>query len=146
MLDALDQTLQPLDQRHRAADRFGGGDQDAVAAIGKFKPGAAAGDEHAERRSRSRAAAPAGSRRSAAIFPRAVPPGAGVRPPGRRVFWARAAPLAAPNSLAPTGLAQRIRVPSTDQSQAGRALVAWTASRGSPTPRNWNSALFIATT
>ena len=49
-LDALDQKLQPLDQRHGAADRFGGGNQDAMAAIGKFKPGAAAGDEHAQRR------------------------------------------------------------------------------------------------
>ena len=56
------------------------------------------------------------------------------------------APLAAPNRRAPTGLAHRIRVPSVDHSHAGSALVACTASRGSPTPRNWNSALFIATT
>src|SRR6202011_2762647 len=50
---------------------------------------------------------------------------------------------AAPNSLAPTGLAHSTRVPSIDHSHAGRALVACTASRGSPTPCNWNSALFI---
>ena len=49
-IDAFDQALQPLDQRHRAADGFGGRDQDAVAAIGKFEPRAAAGDERAERR------------------------------------------------------------------------------------------------
>ena len=62
---------------------------------------------------------------------------------GPKILLARLAPLAAPNNFAPTGLAHRIRVPSTDQSHAGAALVACTASRGSPTPRNWNSALFI---
>ena len=49
-IDAFDQPLQPFDQRHRAADRFGGRDQNAMAAIGKIKPRAAAGDERAERR------------------------------------------------------------------------------------------------
>ena len=49
-VDAFDQALQPLDQRHRAADRLGGHDQNAVAAVGKFKPRAAAGDERSERR------------------------------------------------------------------------------------------------
>src|SRR5882757_5380076 len=44
-IDALDQALQPLDQRHRAAGRFGARNQDAVAAIGKIKPCAAAGNE-----------------------------------------------------------------------------------------------------
>ena len=63
---------------------------------------------------------------------------------GPKVFLARIAPLAAPNSFAPTGLAHRMLTPSTDHSHAGSALVACTASRGSPTPRNWNSALFIA--
>ncbi len=49
LLDAFDQPLQPLHQRHRAAAGFGGGDQDAVAAVGEFEPRAAAGGEHAER-------------------------------------------------------------------------------------------------
>ena len=49
-IDAFDQASQPFGQRHRAADRFGGHDQDAVAAIGEFKPRAAAADEQAERR------------------------------------------------------------------------------------------------
>ncbi|OIQ69684.1 hypothetical protein GALL_487130 [mine drainage metagenome] len=49
-VDAFDQVLQPLDQRHRAADRLGGHDQNAVAAIGKIQPRAAAGDERSERR------------------------------------------------------------------------------------------------
>src|SRR5450759_4083211 len=61
-----------------------------------------------------------------------------ANPVGARVFGAASG--AAPNTLAPTGLAHRICVPSTDQSHAGMALVACTASRGSPTPRNWNSA------
>ncbi len=49
-IDAVDQTLQPLRQRHRAADVFGGGHQDTLAAVGKIKPRAAAGHEHAGRR------------------------------------------------------------------------------------------------
>ena len=49
-IDAVDEALQPLDQRHRAADRFGGGDQNAVAAVGEIKPGAAASHQPAERR------------------------------------------------------------------------------------------------
>ncbi len=48
--DAFDQTLQPLRQRHREARVFGGGHQDTLAAVGKIKPRAAAGHEHAERR------------------------------------------------------------------------------------------------
>src|SRR5882724_3331304 len=47
-IDALDQALQSLDQRHRAAGRFGARNQDAVAAIGKIKPCAAAGNERTE--------------------------------------------------------------------------------------------------
>ncbi len=49
-IDAFDQALQALDQRHRAAHRLGGRQQNAVAAIGKIKPRAAAGNEHAKRR------------------------------------------------------------------------------------------------
>ena len=63
---------------------------------------------------------------------------------GPNVMLASSAPLAAPNNLAPTGLAHQIRAPSLDHSHAGSALVACTASRGSPSPSNWNSALFIA--
>ncbi len=48
-IDAFDQPLQPLQQRHRTADQLGGRDQDAVAAIGKLQPGAAAGHEPADR-------------------------------------------------------------------------------------------------
>ncbi|MGY4356064.1 hypothetical protein ACVW0J_002557 [Bradyrhizobium sp. i1.7.7] len=62
---------------------------------------------------------------------------------GPKVLSASAVPWAAPNSLAPTGLAQSTRVPSIDQSQAGNGEVACTASRGSPTPRNWKSELVI---
>jgi hypothetical protein len=51
--------------------------------------------------------------------------------------------LAAPNTRAPTALAHSTRVPSIDHSHTGKELVACTASRGSPTLRNWNSALFI---
>ena len=65
---------------------------------------------------------------------------------GPNDFSASSVLLAAPNNLAPTGLAQRIRVPSFDHSQAGNALVACTASRGSLSPCNWNSALFIRAT
>ena len=49
-IDASDQTLQPLRQRHGAAHAFSGRHQDAVAAIGKIKPCAGAGNEHTERR------------------------------------------------------------------------------------------------
>ncbi len=42
-IDAFDQALQPLDQRHGAAVGCGGCDQDAVAAVGKIEPCAAAG-------------------------------------------------------------------------------------------------------
>ena len=49
-IDAFDQALQPFDQRHRAADRIDGHDQDAGAAIGEFKPRTAAADKHAKRR------------------------------------------------------------------------------------------------
>ena len=49
-IEVFHQALQPLEQRHRAADRLSGRDQYAVAAIGKFKPRAAAGDERSERR------------------------------------------------------------------------------------------------
>ena len=86
LLDALDQKLQPLEQRHGAADGFGGGDQDAVVAIGKFKPGTAAGDEHAQRR--AEAAQPLQPDRAAQrqSSRKAEPPGAGARPPDRRVF------------------------------------------------------------
>src|SRR6202030_633304 len=52
-IDAFDQPLQPFDERHGAADRFGGGNQNAVAAIGKIKPRTAAGDERAERRTKA---------------------------------------------------------------------------------------------
>ena len=50
LLDTFDQSSQPIEQRHRATDQFGGGDQDAAVAVGEFEPGTAAGDEHAERR------------------------------------------------------------------------------------------------
>jgi len=63
---------------------------------------------------------------------------------GPKVFLASALLLSAPNTRAPTGLAHRIRVPSVDHSHAGMRLVACTASRGSPSACNWNSALFIA--
>ncbi len=49
-VEAFDQALQPLDQRHRAAHRLGGRHQNGVAAIGEIKPRAAAGNQHAERR------------------------------------------------------------------------------------------------
>jgi hypothetical protein len=65
---------------------------------------------------------------------------------GPKTLSVSAAPLVAPNSLAPTGLAHKIREPSIDHSQAGWTLVAYAASRGSPMPRNWNSAIFIALT
>jgi hypothetical protein len=62
-----------------------------------------------------------------------------------RIGAASAAASSAPNSFVPTGLAQRIRVPSIDHSNAGSSLAACTASLGSPLTRNWNSALFIGT-
>ena len=65
---------------------------------------------------------------------------------GPKILFANSGACAAPNRLAPTGLAHRIRVPSGDHSQAGCGLVACTASRGSPTPRSWNSIGFIAVT
>ena len=46
-VDAFDQALQPLGQRHRAPDRLGGCNQNALAAIREIKPRAAAGSEHA---------------------------------------------------------------------------------------------------
>ena len=49
-VDAFDQAAQPVDQRHRAADRFCGGDQNPGAAIGEKEPGAGAGHQRAERR------------------------------------------------------------------------------------------------
>ena len=51
-IDAFDQALQALDQRHRAAHRLGGRQQNAMAAIGKIKPRAAAGNEPAKRRAK----------------------------------------------------------------------------------------------
>ena len=145
-IDAFDQALQPFDQRHRAARRLGGRDQDAVAAVGEFEPRAAAGHQRAERR--AKAAQPLQPDRAAGrtAARRVAPPGGGAGPRDRMILPASTAPLAAPNSRAPSGLAHRIRVPSLDHSQTGRALVACTASRGSPTPRNWNSALFIVVT
>ena len=49
-VDALDQVLQSLDQRHRTANRLRGHDQDALAATGQIEPRTPAGDEHAKRR------------------------------------------------------------------------------------------------
>ena len=110
-----------------------------MAAIGKIEPRTAAGREPA-----------GGCAKTAQPF---QPDRAVGRQPARELrdlaamwigraenFLREAAPLAAPNTRAPTGLAHRIRVPSADHSHAGRALVACTANRGSPSPCNWNSA------
>src|ERR1700730_9207926 len=90
-------------------------------------------------RSRSSRIAPYGGRRPASCATRRRGASAGPK-----VLAARPKLLAAPNRRAPTGLAQRIRVPSVDHSQAGSALVACTESCGSVRPRNWNSEWFIA--
>src|SRR4030081_2679908 len=129
--DALDQALQPPDQRHRAAGRFGARNQDAVAAIGKIKTSAPRAAPKPRSRS-SRMAPFDGSLTANRVTWRRC------KSAGPKIFFASAAPWAAFNSRAPTGLAQRMRVPSTDQIQAGVALVACTASRGSLMPRNWN--------
>ena len=145
-LDAVDQPLQPFDQRHGAAGRLPAAIENAVAAIGEFEPRAARRSRARRARRQNLATAPAGPRRSPAAGPRAARPAADADRPGRNALPASACALAAPNTRAPTGLAHRIRVPSVDHSHAGRALVACTASRGSPSACNWNSALFIATT
>ena len=92
-------------------------------------------------RSRSSRIAPVGGSRpaSCAICRRLVSA-------GPNVFFASAAPLAAPNNRAPTGLAHRTRLPSVDHSHTGSALVACTASRGSPTPCNSNSLWLMVVT
>ena len=75
-VDALDQPLQPFDQRHGAAGGVAGGDQNAVAAIGKIEPRAAAGREPAGRG--AKAAQPLqpdrAVRRQPAREPRDLPP------------------------------------------------------------------------
>ena len=119
-IDAFDQTQQAFDQRHRPADRLCRGDQNAVTAIGEFKPGAAAGDEAAERR--AEAAQPLQPDRAV----RGQPPGKLRHLASQRIrraesLLASAAAWGAPNSAAPTGLAHNRRLPSTDQSHAGKA-------------------------
>ena len=49
-VDVFDQPLQPFGQRHRAADRLGGRNQHAFAAVGKIEPRATARHEGAEQR------------------------------------------------------------------------------------------------
>jgi hypothetical protein len=78
----------------------------------------------------SRTVPPGGSRLASWITWRRC----GLAGPNARA--ARSAPLRASSAWAPTGLAQNTRVPSIDHSHAGRLEVAWTASRGSATPRN----------
>ncbi len=52
-IDAFDEPLQPLGQRHEAGGGVYRGDQDTVAAIGEIEPRAAAGREHAGRRAKT---------------------------------------------------------------------------------------------
>jgi hypothetical protein len=57
---------------------------------------------------------------------------------------ASATALAAPKARAARGFAHSTRLPSSENSHAGSGLVACIASRGSATPRNWNSEMLIA--
>ena len=116
-----------------------------MVAVGEFKSRAAAGHKGAERR--AEAAQPL------------QPDRAGRRQPSGELR--HLAPVLVRGTENPAGkhgavgraeqpgahrIGPEIRVPSVDHSQTGSALVACTASLGSPTPRNWNSALFIVVT
>ena len=131
-IDAFDQPLQPFDQRHGAAD---GVWRRRSECRGCRRRNRAA----RSRRSRAcRAAAPKPRSRSSRTAPFA-----GRRPAscatcrrcgsaGPNIFSRERRAVGRAEQRAPTGLAHRIRVPSVDHSHAGRALVACTASRGSP--------------
>ena len=135
------QPLQPFVQRHRPGGRIGRRDQNAFAAVGKIKPRAGAGHEHAERR--AKAAQTFQPDRAIGQQPvRQLGDLTAMRVGRTEDLAARRAPER-PNKRAPTGLAHSTRVPSVDHSQAGWTLVACNASRGSSGPRALNSVFCI---
>ena len=142
-LQAFDQMLQPLDQRHAARHGLDRVDQDAVAAVGKIEPRAAAGHEHAGQRAESaQSLQPRRARRAAGGW-RVARPGAGARPPDRRFSWQalRCWPRRTRGRRPDWPRAHACRRPTTARPAARLSHAPPAADRR--TPGNWNSVLLI---